>query len=57
MARLPVEEVVVGQDALKEAEAVFLTNSLVGIRAVTSLDGKTLPSHPLVTALAGKLPV
>jgi branched-chain amino acid aminotransferase/4-amino-4-deoxychorismate lyase len=55
MALRPVEEVVAGREALDDAEAVFLTNSLVGIRAVQSLDGKALAPHPLVAALAAGL--
>jgi branched-subunit amino acid aminotransferase/4-amino-4-deoxychorismate lyase len=40
---------------LTEAEAVFLTNSLIGIRPVSSLDGKDLPTLPVVAEMADAL--
>jgi branched-subunit amino acid aminotransferase/4-amino-4-deoxychorismate lyase len=50
-----VEEVVAGPEALAAADAVFLTNSLTGVRAVKWLDGRALAPHPLVAALATSL--
>jgi len=41
--------------ALTEAEAVFLTNSLIGVRPVSSLDGRDLPTLPVVRDLADRL--
>jgi branched-subunit amino acid aminotransferase/4-amino-4-deoxychorismate lyase len=38
--------------ALAEAEGAFITNSLIGVRRVYWLDGKDLPSLPLVNELA-----
>ncbi|MDR3512164.1 MAG: aminotransferase class IV, partial [Caulobacteraceae bacterium] len=40
-----------GAEALGAAEAVFLTNSLIGLRPVGSVDGRAVGSHPL----AGRL--
>jgi branched-chain amino acid aminotransferase/4-amino-4-deoxychorismate lyase len=56
--RLGVEvcEVRSGPQALASAQAVFLTSSLIGVRAAASLDGRTLPSHPLTSRLAAALP-
>ena len=55
MALHPVQETVAGREALIDAEALFLTNSLAGVRAVESLDGKALGPHPLVAELAARL--
>jgi branched-subunit amino acid aminotransferase/4-amino-4-deoxychorismate lyase len=41
-----VREVRVARDALDGAEAIFLSNSLIGLRAVTSLDGRELAPWP-----------
>jgi branched-subunit amino acid aminotransferase/4-amino-4-deoxychorismate lyase len=48
-------EVRAGREALAAAEAIFLTSSLVGARAVSSLDGRALAPHPLMARLAGAL--
>jgi branched-chain amino acid aminotransferase/4-amino-4-deoxychorismate lyase len=48
-------EVAVPRAALQEADAVFLTNSLIGLRPVDSLDGKVLGQAPQVSALAEAL--
>ncbi|WP_257837185.1 aminotransferase class IV [Phenylobacterium sp. J426] len=55
-ARLGVtcEEVRVGPEALHGA-AVFLTNSLIGVRPVTRLDGRDLQASDLVDRLAEAL--
>lgn len=45
-------EVAAGLDALADAEGVFLTNSLIGVRHVSSLDGRALPQSPLTAALS-----
>ncbi len=55
MAAHPVQEVAAVREALDGAEAVFLTNSLVGVRAVASLDGRALAPHPLVGSLRAAL--
>lgn len=51
-----VEEIAVGIEALARAEAVFLTNSLIGVRAlsrlVSPLGELTFAPHPLVERLA-----
>ncbi len=41
--------------ALADAEAVFVTNSLVGVRRVYWLDGEDLPGLPIVLELAEKM--
>ena len=45
-------EVAAGIDALADAEGVFLTNSLIGVRPVSSLDDRVLPQSPLTAALS-----
>ena len=45
-------ETAAGIDVLEGAEGVFLTNSLIGVRAAASLDGKALPQSPLTAALS-----
>lgn len=49
----PVEEVTLGADALAGAEALVLTNSLIGVRPVSSLDGRSLDSTDLAKTLGG----
>ena len=48
---LVVEEVAVGLDALASADAIILSNSLIGVRAVSRLGDKVLPDHPLAATL------
>jgi branched-subunit amino acid aminotransferase/4-amino-4-deoxychorismate lyase len=43
---LPVREVRAGLDEVRAADAVYLTNSLIGLRAVSRLDGRDLPQRP-----------
>jgi branched-chain amino acid aminotransferase/4-amino-4-deoxychorismate lyase len=43
-----------GADVLKSAQAVFLTNSLMGVRAVCEIDGRPLGGHQLLDAIAGR---
>ncbi|WP_340647342.1 aminotransferase class IV, partial [Phenylobacterium sp.] len=52
MAAVEVTEVAAGLEALEGAEAMFLTNSLIGVRAVVSLDGRALPGSPRVAEIA-----
>jgi len=52
MAAAAVEEVRAPRTALQDAEAVFLTNSLIGVRVAASLDGVNLRGHPMVDELA-----
>jgi len=47
-----VREVHAGPETLAQAEAMFITNSLVGVRAVAEADGHVFPRHPLVAQLA-----
>lgn len=47
---LRVLEAAVPRAALNEADVVFLTNSLIGLRRVDSLDGKALGEAPEVSA-------
>jgi branched-chain amino acid aminotransferase/4-amino-4-deoxychorismate lyase len=51
-----VEEVAVGPEALERAEAVFLTNSLIGVRPVSRLGERSFAPHPLVERLREALP-
>jgi branched-chain amino acid aminotransferase/4-amino-4-deoxychorismate lyase len=44
-----------GPDALVRARGLFLTNSLIGLRPVERLDGRPVPSHPALTALAERV--
>jgi branched-subunit amino acid aminotransferase/4-amino-4-deoxychorismate lyase len=57
ISRHRVEAVVAGPEALLSAEAMFLTNSLTGVRAVERLDDRIFAPHPLVSALATRLQV
>ena len=43
-----------GLQALEQAQAVFLTNSLIGLRLAAALDGRSLAGHPLVDALSSR---
>ncbi|MDO8296439.1 MAG: aminotransferase class IV [Caulobacter sp.] len=52
MAQVPVTEVAAGVEVLAAAQAVFLTNSLIGVRAAASLDGRPLAGCDLVAELA-----
>jgi branched-chain amino acid aminotransferase/4-amino-4-deoxychorismate lyase len=55
MAAIEVEAVRAPRAMLEGAEAIFLTNSLIGVRPVASLDGVNLRSHPVVETLAATL--
>ncbi|MDO9336970.1 MAG: aminotransferase class IV [Caulobacter sp.] len=44
---VPVEEVRAGREALEAADGLFLTNSLIGVRAVSMLDGRRVAESPL----------
>ena len=46
------QEVHAPLDALNDAEAVFLTNSLIGVRPVRGLDGRAFETNALVDQLA-----
>ncbi|CAN5677335.1 aminotransferase class IV [soil metagenome] len=52
MVAVAVTEVAVGVQALADAEAIFLTNSLIGVRPVASLDGRALPRSARVGEIA-----
>jgi len=52
MDELEIAEVAAPREALETAEAVFLTNSLVGVQPVERIDGRAvLVGHPLVNYL------
>ena len=53
----PVREVRARPEDLKTADAIFLTNSLIGVRAVSALDGAPCRTAPLVEELARTLGV
>lgn len=42
-------------ESLDKAEAIFVTNSLIGVRPVSWIDGRYISSLPVVTALAEAL--
>lgn len=46
-----VSEVRAGPEALSTAEAIFLTNSLIGVRVVGRLGDRVLSPHPMVASL------
>lgn len=48
-------EVAAGPDALAAADAAFLTNALIGVRAIASVDGRSYASHALIERLAAAL--
>lgn len=48
-------EVAAGPEVLADAEALFLTSSLIGVRPVSSLDGRTFAAHPLIEDLQARL--
>jgi len=52
---LQVGEVRAGLEAAQAAEAVFLTNSLVGVRAVSAWDGRSYEPSSAVAALAAAI--
>lgn len=49
--RLSVREVAVGPEVLFEADAVFLTSSLIGVRAAASFGGHSYEAHPMIAEL------
>lgn len=51
---LEVREAHAGIEALATADAVFLTNSLTGVRPLVSLNGQALGEDPRVAALAAQ---
>lgn len=55
MALESVEEVAAGVEVLERADAIFLTNSLIGVRAVSSLDGRVFEFSPLAERLRERL--
>jgi branched-chain amino acid aminotransferase/4-amino-4-deoxychorismate lyase len=50
--RIEVQELSAGAEALADAEAVFLTNSLIGVRPARRLDARAFEPHRLVERLA-----
>ncbi|MEI9891611.1 MAG: aminotransferase class IV [Caulobacteraceae bacterium] len=50
-----VNEVRAGLDAVLQAEAAFLTNSLIGIRTIKVLAGRFLQPHPIIDTLTKEL--
>jgi branched-chain amino acid aminotransferase/4-amino-4-deoxychorismate lyase len=55
LATVPVREVAARPEALEPAQAAFLTNSLIGLRPVASLDGRGLGDHALIDQLRAEL--
>jgi branched-chain amino acid aminotransferase/4-amino-4-deoxychorismate lyase len=55
IAAAPVEEVRAGLGVLQAAEAAFLTNSLIGLRLIGALEGRSLGPHPIVERLSADL--
>ena len=53
MAAVTVQEAAVGAEALAGAQAVFLTNSLIGVREAASLDGRRFEPSARVAQIAG----
>ncbi len=51
MAAHDVTEAIAERAALDAAQAVFLTNSLIGVRPVAWLDGRAFTPHPMVERL------
>ena len=49
-----VVETASSPEVLAEAEGVFLTNSLIGVRPVNLLDGRAVPLSPLTEALSSR---
>ncbi|MGE5500530.1 MAG: aminotransferase class IV [Ignavibacteriales bacterium] len=52
---LAVEESCAGRGEIDRAEAIFLTNSLIGLRPVEALDGKQMGSNAVTSRLAALL--
>lgn len=48
-------EVAAGPEALVAAEAAFLTNALIGVRAIGELDGRAYAPHGLIARLSAAL--
>jgi len=55
LARAAVHEVKAGPEALLAADALFLTNSLIGLAPVRSLDGRDVEDHPRLAELSALL--
>jgi branched-chain amino acid aminotransferase/4-amino-4-deoxychorismate lyase len=51
---LEAAEVRAGPEALETAEALLLTNSLIGVREVAALDGRSFAPHALAEALSSR---
>ena len=51
----PAQETVAGPEALGQAEAIFLTNALIGGRPVAVADRRTFQPHRLVERLAAEI--
>jgi len=49
---IEAEEVAAPREALDRARGLFLTNSLIGVRVVETLDGRAIAPHPAVSVLA-----
>lgn len=50
-AGLTVRETAAGPEAIAAAEAVMISNSLIGLRPVSALDGRALPESPVCEIL------
>jgi branched-chain amino acid aminotransferase/4-amino-4-deoxychorismate lyase len=54
---LVAQEVAAGPEALAVADAVFVTNALIGVRPVAAVDGRPYAPHPLAEGLVAKFGV
>ncbi|MDB5441863.1 MAG: 4-amino-4-deoxychorismate lyase [Phenylobacterium sp.] len=55
--QVPLEEVSAGPDALASAEAIWLTNSLIGLREASGWGGRSLPRHRLADIFRAALDI
>lgn len=53
---VPAVEAHAGAEALARAEGLFLTNSLIGIRPASALNGRPVAAHPLIDQLRQAVP-
>jgi branched-chain amino acid aminotransferase/4-amino-4-deoxychorismate lyase len=52
---VPAQAVRAGPEALATADAVFLTNALIGVRPVAQVDDRSYRPDPLVARLAAAI--
>jgi branched-chain amino acid aminotransferase/4-amino-4-deoxychorismate lyase len=54
---IPVHQTAVGVETVREAAGLFLTNSLLGLRPVGLLDGRSIPQSAVATRLTHQIGV